>query len=272
MWKVFIFLSLFLLCCVFYPYVSFAKTIREVRASENQPVNIKTALGYSTILEFSSKPISAVLGDQDAFRLEFVGNSITVKPLLPHAKSNLFVFTEYERFSCTLKSGQASEVDYVVKLKAPVSQVAPENGPSATVAAQIKDPPTKKRVVGKRVSYSGFVLELAALTWIGGGGASRETLIFDFKLSSQLKPYVFSAHSIGIRQGGRFVDLESLYLESAKLLPGDAPVTGKAVVLTSNIVMSKPLNLVFAVPDPANRKKARRMEVILELKNYKRGK
>src|SRR5260221_731277 len=102
-----------LLLCISVPLDSYAKNLRQLQFNENQVAEIHTALGFSTILEFPSRPISAVLGDQDSFKLEYVGNSITIKPLVAHAKSNLFVFTEFERFNCTLRAGSSDDVDYV---------------------------------------------------------------------------------------------------------------------------------------------------------------
>ena len=95
-----------------------ANVIRRIEADEDKVALVRTAVGFSTILEFPSKPLSAVLGDQDSFKLEYVGNSITVKPLVSGATSNLFVFTEYNRFTCTLKSGAKSDVDDILQDRA----------------------------------------------------------------------------------------------------------------------------------------------------------
>ena len=64
-----------------------AASIREIKGTTRSLIAIQTAIGFSTILEFQSKPLSAVLGDQDGFKLEYVGNSITLKPLIHGAKS-----------------------------------------------------------------------------------------------------------------------------------------------------------------------------------------
>src|SRR5690606_8679065 len=76
-----------------------------------------TALGYSTVIELPSKPLQAVLGDQDAFKLEFVGQSVTLKPLLPGARSNLFIFTEWGRFPFLISTGAATHADFLVRVR-----------------------------------------------------------------------------------------------------------------------------------------------------------
>jgi hypothetical protein len=45
--------------------LAYAASIREVKGTNRSLIPIQTALGFSTILEFQSKPLSAVLGDQD---------------------------------------------------------------------------------------------------------------------------------------------------------------------------------------------------------------
>ena len=46
------------------PRNSLAASIREIKGTNRSLIPIQTALGFSTILEFQSKPLSAVLGDQ----------------------------------------------------------------------------------------------------------------------------------------------------------------------------------------------------------------
>ena len=59
-----------------------AKTPRTVILSEAEVAPIYAALGYTTMLQFDGRPTSAILGDQDAFKIEYVGNGALQTELL----------------------------------------------------------------------------------------------------------------------------------------------------------------------------------------------
>lgn len=225
-----------------------AKTIREVEADESHVVLIRTAIGYSTILEFGSKPISAVVGDQDAFKLEYVKNSITIKPLLPRSVSNLFVFTEYGRFTCTLRTVGASEVDYLVRITSPMQKPRPNLS-----APPLADPgPPKEEVkttmLGKRATWKGYSLKVLSSSRMTTSESRRPVTIYKFELYSKLRPYSFSAASLGARQGRRFIPIESIYLDALDLRPGYPPLEGLIALLNDDFRAKEPISFVFAVP------------------------
>ena len=126
--------------------------VRSVEISPNTITSIRTAPGYSTVIEFQSKPTQAVLGDQDAFHLEYIGNSITLKPVLPNAKSNLFIYTDYDRFTFFVSTVPAAQADYVVRV---------EHRPKKTEPPPRNDskPPIKKVLLNRSASSkNGFKL------------------------------------------------------------------------------------------------------------------
>jgi len=219
-----------------------ARAIRTIEIDPDKVASIQTALGYSTIIEFPYKPTSAVLGDQDAFKLEYVGKSITVKPLIPGAKSNLFVYTEHGRFNCTLRTVSASEVDYLVKVvhKIPVQAMA--DGPQASK--------TKRKIirVDRRQVRSGFGLRVLNYAKLFDVENVERALEIKFELYSKRHAYDFSGKSIGLRQGNEFLNIESLFLSHARVAPGEPVVQGKILVLSTLVSRKKPLQLVFAVP------------------------
>jgi hypothetical protein len=94
-----------------------AAPIREIKVKPNEVATINTAIGYSTVIQFPQKPNNVVLGNLSAFRVEFIKDSITIKPNQSGATSNLFVFTENDRFNFTIRSGPISIVDYVIRIK-----------------------------------------------------------------------------------------------------------------------------------------------------------
>ncbi len=54
------------------------------------PVFLKE--GFSSILEFEETPSQVVLGDQNLFQVEKLKSSIVLKPLVPFATTNMFVY------------------------------------------------------------------------------------------------------------------------------------------------------------------------------------
>ena len=242
MWKK----AIFVLICMIYSFESYAKTVRTVEADESKVVLINTALGYSTIMEFTSKPLSAVLGDQDAFKIEYVGNSITLKPLLSRAQSNLFVFTEYDRFNCTLRTVAPAEVDYIVKVSAP-SRGYPVLADSAGILPAPTRSVTHSRKVQKTAIWHGYALRVRSVAEIKGEN-SRTVTVYEVELSSKKVQYAFSAGAIGVKQSDHFIPIESLFLDSAELNPGKLPVHGKIVILNADYQPGRPLSILFAVP------------------------
>jgi hypothetical protein len=94
-----------------------AAPVKDLKLKPQDVGTVNTAIGYSTVIQLSSKPLNVVLGDQSAFRVEFINDSITIKPLRSGAKSNLFIFTDNDRFNLTVKTGSSASVDYVIRLR-----------------------------------------------------------------------------------------------------------------------------------------------------------
>lgn len=109
----FIFLSL--------PQTSFAERVKKVKMKRDQIVQVKTALGVATIISVADTPTSLVVGDNEAFKVEFLEQAITIKPLHRNAKSNLYIYTEYRRFDVQLVTVDEPSADYVVYLENVVS-------------------------------------------------------------------------------------------------------------------------------------------------------
>lgn len=101
--------------------------VRTVEVNADQVVTVKTSLGIATIIQVPDRPNSVVVGDQDSFKVEYLDQAITIKPLSPGAKSNLYVYTDWKRYNIELVTGQQGDADYVVylispKMKKPQSQ------------------------------------------------------------------------------------------------------------------------------------------------------
>lgn len=92
---------------------------------------------------------------------------------------------------------------------------------------------------------------------------ARTATIVEIELSSRKKSYQFSTGALGVRQKGRFVPIESLYLDSLILRPGNAPIHGKIVLLNQDLLSSVLFTVVFAVYAPLLPHKTHRLEITL---------
>jgi hypothetical protein len=93
--------------------------VRRVLAPPDQIVTVKTAIGIATIIQVPDRPNSLVVGDTEAFKVEYLDQAITIKPLHAGAKSNLYIYTDYRRFNVQLITGAEAAADYVVYLEVP---------------------------------------------------------------------------------------------------------------------------------------------------------
>lgn len=140
-WHVGVAAAIFTVC-----QIASAGPARTVVVGESDVPEIRTALGLSTILELPARPTTPpILGDQDAFKIEAAGSGLAIKPLLPGAKSNLFTFTDYDRFSFRLVTVPQAQADYRVIIKKKADQgyaIEPAN------SLRIKTLSKKKRCGG----------------------------------------------------------------------------------------------------------------------------
>lgn len=72
--------------------------------------------GFSSILEFEESPTQVVLGDQNLFQIEKLQRSIVIKPLVPYATTNMFVyFKSQETKLFILTASEDNEPTYFKK-------------------------------------------------------------------------------------------------------------------------------------------------------------
>ncbi|MDZ4661256.1 MAG: TrbG/VirB9 family P-type conjugative transfer protein [Pseudomonadota bacterium] len=111
-------MNLFLwILLVAFPVASFAsQRVRHVVVQKDQIITVRTAIGIATIIQVPDRPNSVVVGDQNAFKVEYLDQAITIKPLHGGAKSNLYVYTDWRRYNVQLITGSEPSADYVVYL------------------------------------------------------------------------------------------------------------------------------------------------------------
>ena len=94
---------------------AFAGNIRTIQVSSKEMRTIHLKLGQSTVLRFREKPKKVVVGNQNYFNVEFIGNDITIQPQGP-VKTNLFVYGEYHTFGFILNAGNLNRYDDLVNV------------------------------------------------------------------------------------------------------------------------------------------------------------
>ena len=98
--------------------------VRTVSLKHDQLLDVRTALGIATIIQTPGPIQSAIIGDQSAFKIEYLNNAVTVKPLRFGAKTNLYLVTEKERFSVRLRSLDQKDADYIVYINTEQARLA----------------------------------------------------------------------------------------------------------------------------------------------------
>ena len=100
-------------------YLHANQKVRRVEVEKDQIVKIKTAIGIATIIQVPDRPNSVVVGDSNSFKVEYLDQAITIKPVARGARSNLYIYTDWRRFNVELITGNDATADYVVYLDLP---------------------------------------------------------------------------------------------------------------------------------------------------------
>lgn len=220
--------------------VATAAPVRELKLKPKDVGTINTAIGYSTVVQFPEKPLNVVLGDQSSFRVEFIKDSITIKPAVNGAKSNLFVFTENERFNLTVRSGSQSSVDYVVRVR------------------RVYSDPEKVSQINAYRTQGNLRFHIFRQTKRNGN------TFFDFGIENLGKKTIrFAPELFRVTKYGRPLSIGSLYLSkdsvSAKsvshgsiMLPGSVDSSGLGIWI--GLADRNPANFVFGIQRNTNRR------------------
>lgn len=198
--------------------------VRTVAVKVDQIVTVKTALGIATIIQVPDSPNSVVVGDQSAFKVEYLDQAITIKPLVGGAKSNLYIYTDWKRYNVQLVTGSSLNADYVVYLK-----------------SSKKEPPgAESRITWRNTRYhlqnDRVKLEVNRL------GADRKgVLLVEFSLKTDQRVDI-NPEWFWLTQNGVTKTIHSFYISSLSASKGQA-VKGVIQVLKSDIDLNEPLRL-----------------------------
>ena len=198
--------------------------VRRVPVNGDQIVTVRTALGIATIIQVPDRPNSVVVGDQEAFKVEYLDQAITIKPIQGGAKSNLYVYTDWKRYNVQLVTGNEASADYVVYLENPKEKVK-EGKPILSWT------PFRSKLSNGNVS-----LDVNRL------GRTRDgILIVEFTLRASKKERV-KPEWIWLTQQGSMIPIHNLFLSALELRPGDS-VRGMMQILRSDLEQGGPFRV-----------------------------
>ncbi|MBI3557954.1 MAG: TrbG/VirB9 family P-type conjugative transfer protein [Deltaproteobacteria bacterium] len=222
-----------------------AKEPRALTLAESDVAPIRTALGFTTMLTFDARPSSVILGDQDAFKVEYAGNGLALKPVVSHAKTNLFVFTDYDRFSFRLLVGPQGEADYAIRVKGKRAQ----SYSGDAVGSGVAPPALVERRLGQGKVCGGYRLVVESIGWPRSGS----TYLVRFRVGSvragiPANGQPFEPGDFDIAQDGRSLPIENLYLEGLAFTKQTPRLRGTLVLRQAAIKSGQPLILTFS-PD-----------------------
>ncbi len=213
-------ISLFLLATVTAVPNVYAQ-VRALTIDSDQIALVKTSLGIATIIEVPDKPNSVVLGDQSAFKVEYLDKAITIKPLRNNAKTNLYVYTDWRRFNVQLVTGPQQNADYVVYLKNKAT----------------KKPKSKF----KWMKFSNYLKNNPMRLEVSRVGRIGHARLIQFKVKSS-EEIEFRPDWIWITQDHIVRPIQSLQLSEVTVKPGQA-ITGTIQLMSHDINDKQPIRI-----------------------------
>ena len=200
------------------------RRVRTVLVAKDQIVKVRTSLGIASIVSVPEKPSSVVLGDTEAFKVEYLDQAITIKPLHAGAQSNLYIFTDYQRFNVHLVTGGLASADFVVYLK---------GKSSSSLKATVSWHPFNKSVL------SGEIL----LTIERLGRKSDGSYLMVCVLSSR-KKVIVNPNWFHLLQRRKTIAIDQVYL-SSKIIDLKTPVQAVLLIRPESVKSKEPWQLVL---------------------------
>ena len=185
-----------LVCLILFVSSAHAQ-VRKVTVKSDDILTVKTALGIATIIQLPETIGSAIIGDQSAFKVEYLDRAVTIKPLRWGVKTNLYLVTEKRRYNIRLLTLSQASADYIVYVKAPDPAQTATKWVNLGKSEEIDATKLTVRKIG--FSESGFILIDATL----------------FLKSS--KDLVLKPEAVWIKQGTDSKVVNGLFLSTTKL-------------------------------------------------------
>jgi hypothetical protein len=184
--------------------------VRTIQFQKDDILTVKTALGIATILQIPETVQSAIIGDYSGFKVEHIDKAVTIKPLRPGARTNLYLMTERRRYNIRLVTAPQEGADYIVYLK----------------ARDVSEPTTKWMTLNR--SFDG---KRGKLTVQRIGISSSGVLLIEASLSANSRASVkVSPEDFWLTQDGSSVTLNSLYVSSLKAAKDSSVLIGVSIL------------------------------------------
>ena len=207
--------------------------VKRITVVNDQIVLVKTALGVATIIQVPDKPSSVVVGDTNAFKVEYLDTAITIKPLGSRAKSNLYIYTDYRRYNVQLVTGPDGSADYVVYLESPRGKK--EAPPDSSKKNEVK----WKR--SDAVMRNGNLLFRVTRVGKTGVGQTTDGVIIEFSVTASQKEEI-KPEWIWLTQGGVSRSIQTLAFSQLEV-SGNHPVTGWVQIRAMDMKENLPLRI-----------------------------
>ena len=226
-----------------------AASVREVTVGEGEMTPIYVSPRFSTLIKFDAHPEPGLIGDQDAFKVEYMRNMVAVKPLVSKGKTNLFIFTKEGQFNFQLIADRERH-DNIVQIRRHYLPVPPPKG--SLRITPIDDLLTRK--IGKSARSGSLTMRVESIS----APVSRSTLLVKFEIESKAKAK-FDRNRISIRQGGKIATLENLFIERTNA-SGESKELLKGFLLIRYDSLKKKMPLELCI---AHEKKDSAYEVVV---------
>jgi hypothetical protein len=200
--------------------------VRTVEVKKDQIVTVKTALGVATIIQVPDRPTSLVVGDQTAFKVEYLDQAITIKPLHGGARSNLYIYTDYRRFNVQLITTPEVTADYVVYLE---SQ-------NAKPLEKVKSSKDGWRVFKNIMRNDSIVLETKRVS-----NSSDGSLLIEFEVRGNTNEK-FKPEWLWLTQNGKPKPIQGIALSSQEL-KSSRPIKGLLQILERDVNRNEALRV-----------------------------
>lgn len=202
-----------------------SQRVRKVEVHKDQIVTVRTSLGIATIIQVPDKPNSVVVGDQESFKVEYLDQAITIKPLTSGAKSNLYIYTDWKRYNVELVSGAEVTADYVVYL------------------SSLREKTLTPSEIGiKWMKFNNFLRnDSLRLRTERIGKTKSGILLIEFTVTSKTKE-AFKPEWVWFTQAGETRPIQNLFLSSLEVTP-DRHISGVLQIKHSDINTNLPLRL-----------------------------
>ena len=201
--------------------------VRRVAVQGDQIVTVTTSLGIATIIQVPDRPNSVVVGDQDSFKVEYLDQAITIKPLSGGAKSNLYIYTDWRRFNVALISGSEAIADYVVYLDLP--KVKPQI--TSNKESEIKWTDFKNSLKNDTLSLN-----------IKRVGRAKDGILLVEFLVSSIQKEAFKPEWLWLTQSGETRPIHNLFMSALEVTP-QRPISGVLQMREIDLNVNEPVRV-----------------------------